>query len=184
MQEEFIGRGVSQQTAEVRQTYDLGTMRSNLTYIPRNENQIRHRHLLVMEAVHVLAGQLLVRQSGDWKTVRQNEVALFELNELHSMKAKPVLKSIIYPGITGNIAAVALVCKWIPPFLTVHKEEVSFIIENDWFDRGYQGVQTASSTTPISRLDKIFQRKFWQIVKRNLSLINVDRTWKLPFIKN
>ena len=74
--------GVKKRTHEVRESYDLITFRSNLSYMPINETQTPHKHVLVREAIHVLAGQIEVCTDGDWNTLIEKEAVLFDINEI------------------------------------------------------------------------------------------------------
>ena len=104
MADEFLAKGVARKTGEIRKTYDLLTLRSNFTYIPENETQRPHRHFLVIEAVHVLAGELQVHCEGKWQKIVEDEIALFDLNELHNVRTTKVQQSVVYPGVTKNTA--------------------------------------------------------------------------------
>lgn len=167
MGNEFFRSGMPKQTGEIRETYDLLTFRSNISYMPRNETQTPHKHILVMEAIHVLAGQIEVRTLDNRKTVKEEQVALFDLNEVHNIRTKNQHTVLVYPRSTRATGAVTVVYKWIPPFLKIHRNEVTFIIENDWFDAKYKKNSSDPKTTPVLRLKKPLQKKFWDIVKRN-----------------
>ena len=126
MQEEFLAKGITKKTAEVRETYDLLTFRSNISYMPSNETQRPHRHILVSEAVHVLAGQIEVRHANHWQPVVHDQVALFELNEVHNIRTTNLNEGVIYAGIREDVAAIAVVYKWIAPFFEIYEDENQF----------------------------------------------------------
>lgn len=167
MRDEFLAKGMLIDTGEIRKTYDLLTFRSNITYIPENETQRSHRHILITEAVHVLAGQLQVQREGEWEKIVEDQVALFDVNELHNIRTTKLQKSILYPGASKNTAAVAIVYKWIAPHFKIYGDEIGFVIENDWFDENYQDNSSHLSTSPVLRLEKTLQEKFWQIIQRS-----------------
>jgi hypothetical protein len=167
MRNEFFGQGFERDTGEIRQTFDLITFRSNLTFIPCNEIQTIHKHILVMEAVHVLAGLVHVLSGNHWKTIRQGEVAVFDLNELHNLRTTRRHTRIGFPLVPENISAIAIVYKWIPPYIAVYEKEVSFVLQNDWFDNEFKDNFSDPSTSPVLRLEKTLQKRFWKIVKRN-----------------
>ena len=89
------------------------------------------------------------------------------MNELHNVRTTKVQQSVVYPGVTKNTASVAIVYKWIPPFLTIYEDEITFIIQNDWFNNNYEDKDSDPKTSPVLRLDKNLQDKFWEIVTRN-----------------
>jgi hypothetical protein len=167
MRIEFFRKGMPKHTGEIRETYDLLTFRSNISYMPRNETQTPHKHVLVMEAIHVLAGQIEVQTLGHWNIVKEEQVALFDLNEVHNIRTKNQNKIVVYPRSNKDIGAVTVVYKWIPPYLKITRDEVTFVIENDWFDDKYYNELSDHKTSPVLRLDKPLQKKFWAIVKRN-----------------
>lgn len=76
----------------------------------------------------------------------------------------------------NNTAAVVIVYKWIPPYLKIYKDEVSFVIENDWFsfviendwfNEQYKDNPRDPTASPVLRLAESLQERFWDIAKRN-----------------
>jgi quercetin dioxygenase-like cupin family protein len=167
MREEFLAKGMAIDTGEIRKTYDLQTLRTNLTFIPENEIQRPHSHILASEAVHVLAGEIQISHEGRWRKIVENQIALFDSNEIHNIRTTKPSQPILYPKARENTAAVAMVYKWIAPYFKIFRGEISFVIENDWFDERYENSSSDPSTSPVLRLKKSHQRKFWQILSRN-----------------
>ncbi len=167
MRQESLALGITKDTNEIRESYDLITFKSNLSYMPANESQVPHKHFLVREAVHVLDGQIEVWHEDTWKTVVEKQVALFDLNELHNVRTGNLDRPLLFPGTANNTAAVAIVYKWIPPYLEIYEDEVSFVIKNDWFNYQYEDDLSDPKTSPLLRLEKSLQGRFWEIVKRN-----------------
>jgi uncharacterized cupin superfamily protein len=167
MRDELVAQGTPKDTGEIRQTFDLTTLRSNLSYMPPNETQTRHKHFLVNEAVHVLSGQIDARTSNNWKNVKREQVVLFDLGELHNIRTRDAVKLEEQSRVTKNVSAVTVVYKWIPPYLKIYKDEASFVIENDWFEDRHEKNFNDLTTSPVLRLKKTLQEKFWEIIKRN-----------------
>ena len=167
MQEEFSALGIKKSTHEVRESYDLITFRSNLSFMPKNETQTPHKHIMVREAIHVLAGQIEVCTDGDWNTLIEKEAVLFELNEIHNIRTGNFDRSILFPGTMNNTAAVVIVYKWIPPYFEIYEDEISFVFDNDWFDLRYKDPLRDHTASPILLLDSNLQEKFWNIADRN-----------------
>jgi quercetin dioxygenase-like cupin family protein len=167
MKEEYRALGKSIETDEIRETYDLDTFRSNINYLPQNQTQTTHKHFLVIDAIHVMAGEIEVLHDKTWETVRAGNVAVFDLNELHNLRTLENRGLIEYPGATSTTTAVAIVYKWIPPYLKIHKQEISLIIQNDWFSDEFVNDLSDPSTSPILRLEKPLRDKYWSIIKRN-----------------
>ena len=169
MRDEFLAKGIASDTGEIRKTYDLITFRANVTYLPENETQRSHRHTLITEAVHVLAGHLQVQQEGKWEEIAEDQIALFDVNEMHNIRTTKLQESILCPGASKNTTAVAIVYKWIDPYFKINKDEIGFVMENDWFHENYQDDSSDPSTSPVLRLKKPLQEKFWQIIQRSKS---------------
>jgi hypothetical protein len=174
MRDEFLEMGIITDTGEIRLTYNLLTLRSNLTFIPENETQRPHKHVLITEAVHVLAGEIHVHHGGIWEKILQNQVALFDLNEFHNIKTGKINNSIEYPGAKYDTAAVAIVYKWIPPYLVINEDELTFVMENDWFGKDCEKAADDAKVSPLLKLEHVHQDRFWQIVKRNDILSHAD----------
>ena len=167
MRKEFSTLGIKKSTNEIRESYDLFTFRSNLSYMPIDETQKPHKHILVMEAIHVLVGQIEVCTDGDWNTLSEKQAVLFDLNEVHNIRTRNFDQRILFPGTPENIGAVVIVYKWIPPYFEIYKDEINFIFDHDWFNLEYRDHRSDITTSPVLRLDCKLQEKFWNIVDRN-----------------
>jgi len=164
---EFSALGIKKTTNEIRESYDLVTFRSNLSFMPINEIQTPHKHVLVREAIHVLAGEIEVCTDGDWNTLTEKQAVLFDLNEFHNIRTGNCDRRILFPGTFDDTAAVVLVYKWIAPYSVVYEDEISFVFENDWFNLDYGNDLRDSTASPILLLDSNLQEKFWNIADRN-----------------
>lgn len=167
MREEFSALGIKKRTHEIRESYDLITFRSNLSFMPLNETQMPHKHILVTEAIHVLAGQIEVCADGDWNTLTEKQAVLFELNEIHNIRTGNFYRPILFPGTTNNTAAVVIVYKWIPPYFEIYEDEISLVFDNDWFNLEYRDHPRDITASPVLGLDSNLQEKFWNIADRN-----------------
>ena len=167
MSEEFSALGIKKNTNEIRESYDLVTFRSNLSFMPINETQTPHKHVMVREAIHVLAGQIEVCTDGDWNTLIEKQIVLFDLNEIHNIRTDNFDRRILFPGTLDNTAAVVIVYKWIAPYFEIYADEISFVFDNDWFNLDYQNDLRDSTASPILLLDSNLQEQFWNIAERN-----------------
>jgi len=167
MREEFSALGIKKCTHEVRESYDLITFRSNLSFMPINETQTPHKHVLVREAIHVLAGQIEVCTDGDWNTLNEKQAVLFDLNEIHNIRTEKFDRPLLFSGTMTNTAAVVIVYKWIPPYFEIYEDEISFVFDNDWFSQEYRDDLRDLTASPILLLDSNLKEKFWNIADRN-----------------
>jgi len=172
MKEELKASGVSLPTEEIRESYYLSTLTVSLTYLHAGETQRAHKHLLVKEATQVLAGEVEVLALGKWRTLRSGRIAEFDLGEYHNTRAstkKKVLDSarLLGKGVTG----LTVTCKWVPPFLKIRKEDVQFVLHNDWFAEDYETSPDNPSNSPVLRLPEAARQRFWRIVRANESVV-------------
>lgn len=167
MRDEYRKIGILTETDEIRESFDLATMRSVIAYMPENEMQNTHRHSMVVEAIHILAGQVDVWNKGQWKPLSENQVAIFERNEYHNLRTAKKINKIDFPSSDHSIAAVTLAYKWIPPNLEIHSDEIDLVLDYDWFHLDYEPDTYDKTTSPLLRSDEATQKKFWNILERN-----------------
>ncbi len=167
MRDEFEKIGITKDTNEIREFFDLDTIRSVIAYIPEDEMQHTHKHSIIIEAIHVIAGQLDVWNKGMWETIQENNIVMFEHGEYHNLRTAKKTKEINLLSSDSSIAAITLAYKWIPPNLKIFQDEIEMILDNDWFHLDYvQGTKDAT-TSPLLRNSDAVQEKFLQILKRN-----------------
>jgi len=167
MREEFSTLGIKKDTHEIRESYDLITFRSNLSFMPPNETQVPHKHILVREAIHVLAGELEVCTDGDWNSLSEKQAVLFDLNEIHNIRSGNFDRQLLFPGTMDNTTAICIVYKWIPPYFEIYEDEITFVFDNDWFNLEYRDDLRDPTASPLLRLESNLQEKFWNIADRN-----------------
>ena len=167
MCDEYRKIGIIKETNEIRESFDLGTTNSIIAYMPENEIQNPHMHSIIIEAIHVIAGELEVWNNGKWKAVSENQIVMFEHGEYHNLRTSKKTKDINIISSDSNIAAVTLAYKWIPPDLEIFSEEIKMILEYDWFHLNYKQDTEDKTTSPLLRADKVIQKKFFSILKRN-----------------
>ncbi len=167
MRDEYQKIGINKKTDEVRESFDLDTMRSVIAYMPVNETQHTHKHSIIIEAIHVIAGQLDVWNNGTWKTIQENNIVMFEHGEYHNLRTTKKTEDITLLSSNSSIAAITLAYKWIPPNLEIFDDEIEMILDNDWFHLDYVHGTKDNTTSPLLRADKDVQEKFFQIIKRN-----------------
>lgn len=167
MRDEYEKIGIKKDTDEIRESFDLDTMRSIIAYIPENETQHPHKHSIIIEAIHVIAGQLDVWNKGSWKTIQENNIVMFEHGEYHNLRTRKKTKDITLLSSDSSIAAITLSYKWIPPSLKISDDEVEMILDNDWFHLDYVHGTKDQTTSPLLRTSKDMQKKFFQIIERN-----------------
>ena len=66
-----------------------------------------------------------------------------------------------------NTAAVGIVYRWIPSYLKIYKDELSFVIEYDWFNEQYRNNPRDHTAGPVLRLTESLQETFWDTAKSN-----------------
>ncbi len=168
MRDEYEKIGIIKDTNEVRESFDLDTMRSVIAYMPENETQHTHMHSIIIEAIHVVAGQLDVWNNGTWKTIPENNIVMFEYGEYHNLRTMKKIKEINLLSSDSSIAAITLAYKWIPPYLKIMQDEVQMVLDNDWFHIDYKhGADNDYTTSPLLRASDAVQEKFFQILNRN-----------------
>ena len=168
MRDEYEKIGIIKDTNEVRESFDLESMRSVIAYMPENETQHTHMHSIIIEAIHVIAGQLDVWNDGEWKTIPENNIVMFEHGEYHNLRTLKKIKEINLLSADSSIAAITLAYKWIPPSLEILHDEIQLILDNDWFHIDYkQGTNNDNTTSPLLRTSDAVQKKFFQILNRN-----------------
>ena len=167
MCDEYQKIGIIKDTSEIRESFDLDTMRSVIAYIPEDEMQHTHKHTIIIEAIHVIAGQLDVWNDGAWKTIPENNIVMFEHGEYHNLRTAKKTKEINLLSADSSIAAITLSYKWIPPNLKIFQDEIKMILDNDWFHLDYVHSTKDDTTSPLLRESDTVQEKFLQILKRN-----------------
>src|SRR5271170_754674 len=96
MRLEMKKRGTPRDTDEVRDSYDFGSLKASLTYLPPGETQDSHKHFLLREATQVLLGEVQVSSNDTWYTLKERQGVKFDPGEYHNMRAPP--------GATGRIS--------------------------------------------------------------------------------
>ena len=167
MRDEYEKIGVIKDTDEIRESFDLDTMRSVIAYMPEDEIQHTHKHSIIIEAIHVIAGQLDVWNNGAWKTIPENNIVMFKHGEYHNLRTTKKTKDVNLLSADSDIAAVTLAYKWIPPNLEILQDEVKMILDNDWFHINYVYGTKDGTTSPLLRTSNAVQEKFLQTLKRN-----------------
>ena len=167
MRDEYQKIGIIRDTNEIRESFELDTMRSIIGYIPEDEIQHTHKHSIIIEAIHVIAGQLDVWNNGTWKTIHENNIVMFEHGEYHNLRTTKKTKEINLLSSDSGIAAITLSYKWIPPNLEILQDEIKIVLDNDWFHLDYVYGTKDETTSPLLRENDIIQEKFLQILKRN-----------------
>ena len=167
MRDEYKKIGITKDTDEVRESFDLESMRSVIAYMPENETQHTHMHSMIIEAIHVIAGQLDVWNNGAWKTILENNIVMFEHGEYHNLRTMKKTKEINLLSSDSSIAAITLAYKWIPPNLKILQDEIEMVLDNDWFHIDYKQGADDHTTSPLLRASDAVQAKFFQILKRN-----------------
>ena len=167
MRDEYKKIGIIKDTNEVRESFDLETMRSVIAYMPENETQHTHMHSMIIEAIHVVAGQLDVWNDGKWQTIPENNIVMFEHGEFHNLRTLKKTKEINLLSSDSSIAAITLAYKWIPPNLEIFQDEIQIVLDNDWFHINYRQGTNDDTTTPLLRTSDAVQEKFFEILKRN-----------------
>ncbi len=167
MRDEYEKIGIAKDTNEVRESFDLETMRTVIAYMPENEIQHTHKHSMIIEAIHVIAGQIDVWNDGAWKTIPENNIVMFEHGEYHNLRTIKKIKEINLLSTDSSIAAITLAYKWIPPDLEIFRDEIEMVLDNDWFHIDYKQGTDDHTTSPLLRASDAVQEKFLQILKRN-----------------
>jgi hypothetical protein len=167
MRDEYEKIGIIKDTDEIRESFDLDTMRSVIAYMPEDEIQHTHQHSIIIEAIHIIAGQLDVWNAGIWKIIPENNIVMFEHGEYHNLRTMKKAKEINLLSSGSGIAAITLAYKWIPPNLEIFQDEIEIILDNDWFHLDYVHGTKDETTSPLLRASDTIQEKFFQILKRN-----------------
>jgi mannose-6-phosphate isomerase-like protein (cupin superfamily) len=167
MREELAKQGILKDTDEIREAYVMSGFLTNITYMPTGETQNAHKHFLTKETIHVLAGEAEVFSSGNWYSVKQRQLAEFDLDEIHNVRALERKMPVVYIDASERIAAVTIAYKWLPPGLKVTAEEASLVLNYDWFSDKYENDPDNPSTSPVLRADEKIRRQFWEVVERN-----------------
>jgi hypothetical protein len=167
MRDEYEKIGIVKDTDEIRESFDLDTMRSVIAYMPENEIQHTHKHSIIIEAIHIIAGQLDVWNDGAWKTIPENNIVMFEHGEYHNLRTMKKTKEINLLSSDSGVAAITLAYKWIPPNLEIFQDEIDMVLDNDWFHLDYVYGTKDYTTSPLLRASDAVQEKFLQILKRN-----------------
>ena len=167
MRDEYEKIGIVKNTNEIRESFDLDTMRSVIAYMPEDEIQHTHMHSIIMEAIHVIAGQLDVWNNGVWKTIPENNIVMFQHGEYHNLRTSKKSKEISLLSADSGVAAITLAYKWIPPNLKIFQDEIETILDNDWFHLDYVHGTEDITTSPLLRTSNEVQEKFMNILKRN-----------------
>ena len=167
MRDEYEKIGITKDTNEIRESFDLDTMRSVIAYMPEDEIQHTHMHSIIIEAIHVIAGQLDVWNNGVWKTIPENNIVVFQHGEHHNLRTSKKSKEISLLSADSGVAAITLAYKWIPPNLKIFQDEIETILDNDWFHLDYVHGTDDTTTSPLLRTSNEVQKKFMNILKRN-----------------
>ncbi|MCH9658293.1 hypothetical protein K0U27_06295 [archaeon] len=167
MRDEYEKIGITKDTNEIRESFDLDTMRSVIAYMPEDEIQHTHMHSIIIEAIHVIAGQLDVWNNGVWKTIPENNIVMFQHGEYHNLRTSKKSKEISLLSADSGVAAITLAYKWIPPNLKIFQDEIETILDNDWFHLDYVHGTEDATTSPLLRTSNEIQEKFMNILKRN-----------------
>lgn len=167
MRDEYEKIGIIKDTNEIRESFDLETMRSVIAYMPENETQFTHKHSIIIEAIHVVAGRLDVWNNGSWKTIPENNIVMFEHGEYHNLRTVKKNKEINILSSNFDIAAITLAYKWIPPNLKIFQDEIEIVLDNDWFHLDYVHGMKDETASPLLRAGDAVQEKFLEILKRN-----------------
>lgn len=167
MRDEYKKIGILKQTDEIRESFDLESMRSVIAYMPENEIQHPHMHSIIIEAVHIIAGELDVWNNNEWKTISENQIVVFEHGEYHNLRTSKKTKEVNFASVDAGIVAVTLSYKWIPPHLEIFPDEIELILENDWFHLDYEPNTNDKTTSPLLRASETVKEKFLNVLKRN-----------------
>jgi len=76
--------------------------------MPLNETQTAHKHILVKEVIHVLAGEIEVCTDADWNRLIQKQAVLFDSNEIHNIRTGDFDRPLILLGTIDNTTAVVI----------------------------------------------------------------------------
>ena len=170
VRKELEGIGITKDTNEIRDSYDLVSAKTSLTYLSAEDPpQEPHRHLIVLEATQVLFGEVDICVGGKWNPVCARHGVEFGRREIHNMRASSRSERQLSIGFPiGNITGVTMTTKWIPPGLDVKKDEIESVLKYDWFHADDKKAPYHLRKSPLAnpRLEK--QRKqFQDIVDRN-----------------
>jgi len=145
-----------------------GRSRISKTFRPANSQDGQHVHLMTQESILVLAGEVEVRTTEDWKKLEASSGAVFDIREPHDIRTREDAPVIRWPGAPEDMVAVTSSERIVPPSLEIFEDEIDLVVREDHFD-------PQILNDPINRTywSKGLQRdaaksdNFWDILARN-----------------